>query len=244
MASFNTSLNPNKGFHPTSVTTINNPGNHYQQCSLHLYFNLPALVFVDTNELSQRSTDYTYKHWGNTDLEKPVHALPDARTELLITLASVSAVQSTNEVPKAIEVLVPLHFRYGLPRKHKSNAHDEAYEQINIHWPTPFFRCLDSTMQGYSDSVNLPQHVFDALDNSTRTQGHSLIPILPHSTTGNAYDTVNLPLGFKNDLVFVEPLTAITIVLCAFWILRVALKTASRLTSQGSKKTTSNKKSE
>ncbi|PPR02313.1 hypothetical protein CVT24_011651 [Panaeolus cyanescens] len=236
MAHFNTQLNPNKGFHPSSVTTINIPEKHHQQCSLHLYFNLPALVFADTNELSQRSNDYTYEYWGNIDLEKPVHALPDSRTELLLTLPFTPYTSSTTKEPRVIEVSVPLHLRYGSPRKQISSENSQAYERINIDWPTPFFRCPDSTTPSETGTLTLPKHILEVLDNST-TNGHVLIPIPPHPEAGPAQNSISLPLGSKNDLAFVEPITAVTILLCAFWILRVALKTSSRLASRNTKAT-------
>jgi hypothetical protein len=93
----------------------------------------------------------------------------------------------------------------------------------------------------------LPAHVFEALPTGPR-QTTVIIPIAPHSnytksassaanttspppsqSTSSTSDTLLLPVGDPSDLAFVEPLTALTILICFVWLWRVSWKVAGRL---------------
>jgi len=152
MAYLFSKLAPKKGSHPVSTTTIHlpNPYTSYEACSLHIYYILPPLLFVDTHELAQRSASYGFNYWGTKDLEKPVHALPDDISELLINIpAAVTKgvpVKSEEEDGKDINVEVPMHLRYGSPREASLISEDgdrdaRSYEQLRVDWPKAFLLC-------------------------------------------------------------------------------------------------------
>ena len=146
MAHITSTVQPTKGFHPVSMSTLHVPHRnpYWDLCSLHLHYILPPLLFVDTHELAQRNASYTFRHWGSRDLEKPTHALPDEHSELLVNLNLQEAlVGSDGEAERILLVEVPMHLRYAAPKAHTTRTRPEAgpYEQIQIDLPHVFFRC-------------------------------------------------------------------------------------------------------
>ncbi|PPQ95111.1 hypothetical protein CVT25_011654 [Psilocybe cyanescens] len=240
MAYLISELGPPKGFHPISSTTIYLPGIHkaYEFCSLYIHHTLPPLVFVDTHELAQRNESYTFSHWGSRDLEKPVHALPDKVSELLLNVRFPNLETQTGhplnegqEEGRTVQVDVPMHLRYGSPRTASSSSSEEdqtgAYERIRVDWPQGFLSCPPSSRaitKNKAKSVSLPKHVLSVLPSD-----NVLVAIPPHSDFANTSTVLYLPLGNTRDVAFVEPLTALTILACCFWLFRVANKTARRL---------------
>ncbi len=155
MAYFISEVKPTKGFHPISTSTVQlpRPSSLYRSCSLHLYYTVPPLVFVDTHELTERNSYYTYSHWGSRDLEKPVHALPDVSSEVLLNVPIPAQDEWDNDEGETISVEMPMHLRYGSPRstRSKEDAGDEKaktqpYEEIRLDWPKAFFLCPSTSM--------------------------------------------------------------------------------------------------
>lgn len=152
MSYIKSELNPKKGFHPTSTSTIHlpPPWTAYESCSLHLHYTFPPLVFVDTHELTERGKYYTFSHWGSRDLEKPVHALPSEPSELLVNVELPSEEEWDMVDGETIRVEVPMHLRYGTPRSTRSKEADEEtkrepYEKIQVNWPKAFLLCPSTT---------------------------------------------------------------------------------------------------
>jgi len=143
MAYFTSDLQPTQGFHPTSSNQVLLPGpkSLYSSCTLHLYFTLPPLVFVDTHELAQRSGFYKYNHWGSRDIEKPTHALPNEHSEVLINVIDLE--DAFDEAGGPIGVEVPMHLRYGTPRPSTKTqaSQDTLYDKIHVDWPQAFLLC-------------------------------------------------------------------------------------------------------
>ena len=154
MAYFISEVKPTKGFHPISTSTVQlpRPSSLYRSCSLHLYYTLPPLVFVDTHELTERSSYYTYSHWGSRDLEKPVHALPDVSSEVLLNVPIPAQDEWDNDEGETISVEMPMHLRYGSPRSTRSRedadekAKTQPYEEIHLDWPKAFFLCPSTSV--------------------------------------------------------------------------------------------------
>ncbi|KAF9529104.1 PIG-X [Crepidotus variabilis] len=160
-----------------------------------------------------------------------------------------------------VDVEVPMHLRYGTPRSTRSGNEEDPgssrdpYEKVTVDWPHAFLLCPISTSLKPQHTLphgTLPAHVFDALPT-----GHSrtkiIIPIPPHSNyTKSTPSTLNatspppqstplttsttllLPVGDTSDLAFVEPVTALTILVCFVWLWRVSWKTARRLNAASS----------
>lgn len=235
---------------------------HYDQCSLYIYYTLPPLLFVDTHELSQRNESYTFSHWGSRDLEKPGHALPDEVSELLVnvrlplfeadTSVKVNVDGGEEQEGRMIHVEVPMHMRYGLPKTADGSDPEQGlYERIRVDWPQGFFRCpptsnvllyfvrfsgidgyiCDSALLKTKTSMTVPPHILATFPSQAN---HVLIPIPPHVnfSSSETFTDLYLPLGNTEDLAFVEPITALTILACCFWVFRMAFKTFSRLNNQ------------
>lgn len=156
MAYVISTIEPTKGFHPTSTSIIYlpPPSSLYQSCLLYLYFTLPPLVFVDTHELSQRGAHYQFSHWGSRDLEKPVHALAYEPSEILINVEIPEAREWDEFNGEQVVVEVPMHLRYGTPRstrsKHETSVDkNESYERIQIDWPMAFFLCPSTSQSSF-----------------------------------------------------------------------------------------------
>jgi hypothetical protein len=151
------SIAPSNGFHPTSSTNIifNNRTQVFSSnCTLHLYFTLPPLIFVDPYELAHHAQSYTFKHWGTANLELPVHAVPQNDSMLLINLKTpldddLRPHPEAGESDVGIEVKVPLHLRYGDPR----SASDSGHHTADMDWPTGFLAC-SKIPQGVCESIS------------------------------------------------------------------------------------------
>ncbi|KAF9562881.1 hypothetical protein CPC08DRAFT_357066 [Agrocybe pediades] len=237
MAYLLSNLLPRKGSHPVSTTTIHlpSPSTPYESCSLHVYYALPPLLFVDTHELAQRSASYTFRHWGTKDIEKPVHALPDEISELLINVpagTTTTMVNNAEEGGKDVHVEVPMHLRYGAPKSSSGTLDDDgetrSYEQLRVDWPKGFMLCpYSSNVRWSKQALTLPAHVLAALPGSQ--DGNIIVAIPPQADAFEAYDTLTLPVGNTKDIAFVESLTALTILACFIWLVKASWRTAKRL---------------
>ncbi|KAJ6459733.1 hypothetical protein C8R47DRAFT_933168, partial [Mycena vitilis] len=83
----------------------------YDNCSLHLHYVLPRIVFVDPYELTNRADVYPFKYDGPSNIERSVFALSAAEDDVDAELPPTVA----HSLPAdgALEVEVPLHVRYG-----------------------------------------------------------------------------------------------------------------------------------
>lgn len=144
MSYLNSTLLPQRGAHPVSTSIIHLVGTSrlYDACTLHLLYTLPPLLFVDTHELSQRDASYGFKHWGTPDLERPVHALPDEISELLLTVRLPEA-GADSDAETVVQVDVPMHLRYGAPKAPESSGvvQTKPYLPLEVEWPQAFLRC-------------------------------------------------------------------------------------------------------
>lgn len=108
-------------------------------CSVHLFYRLPSSLFVDPYELAQRQELYTFVKWGQVDLEKPVHAVANSDTDVLVNVPC-PPIPST-DVNKEMEVTVevPLHARYGFPIPGESFSGTAGnYRDIVLDFPKAF----------------------------------------------------------------------------------------------------------
>jgi len=237
MAHLVSSISPTKGFHPTSTSIIHlpPPSSLYHSCLLYLFFTLPPLVFVDTHELTERGAHYTFTHWGSRDLERPVHAVANEPSEVLVNVEIPPPLEWDEFDGESLHVQVPMHLRYGSPRSTRSSSsqemdkNDPSYERIRVDWPTAFFLCPSTTSLTAKTSLpSLPAHIFAALP-SGHPRTKILIPIPPHPQYSNTSSTLFLPVGDTSDLAFVEPLTVVVILLCFLALLKASWRTSRRI---------------
>jgi hypothetical protein len=176
-----------QSFHPIFKTTISAPG--FPNCSLHLHYALPSIVFVDPYELSNRADAYSFKYAGPSNLELPVFALgakdEDADAGLLVSVAQ--------RLPEdgALDVEVPLHVRYG---KTAANGSESPFQLTEVPWPDAFLACpAASSSPSSSSSGQCFLRVVDASTSLTRTRKQRPAPTrscpqcgpnLPRPSTG------------------------------------------------------------
>ncbi|KIM41814.1 hypothetical protein M413DRAFT_138477 [Hebeloma cylindrosporum] len=236
MAYITSTLQPTKGFHPVSISTLHFPhiNPDWDQCSLYLHYLLPSLLFVDTHELAQRNASYTFRHWGSRDLERPAHALPDEPSELLVNVnLQEASLESDGENGRKLLVEVPMHLRYAAPRFHgtETGTKEKPYEQVRVDLPQAFFRCPTSLSHPIPASPDLlSERVLASLPGVKEDNALILIP-----NSLNAPIHLRHPGGNQEDLSLVEPLTALTILACFLWLLHVSWRTAARMSSNSTR---------
>ena len=247
MSYITTNISTSQGFHPVSTNIIHFTGSSPAQCSLHLYFRLPPLLFVDPHELAQRNSIYTFNHWGSRDLEKPVHALPDAERDSDILL-NVRLPRSAEAPMWNMTVELPMHLRYGVPAPVSSiSGSEKPYEHVRVDTPIAFMLCKTSreplfgaffipfidfiVLATFIDNATqipapLPSYVIASL---TKTPQNTFILIPAHPEFSSTQTVITVPLGSISDLPLVELGTALTIILCFFWLALVSWNTSLRL---------------
>ena len=150
-----TNVYPTQGFHPISSNIVHFSTGSLSlvQCSFHLYFKLPPLLFVDPHELAQRNNTYTFNHWGSRDLEKPVHALPEAGrgSEVLLNVRLPPSIDDdikpfeVGSVSRNMTVDLPMHLRYGVPAPVSSTSKSgKSYVHVQVDAPIAFLLCKTS----------------------------------------------------------------------------------------------------
>ena len=134
-----TNIYPSQGFHPVSsnVVHFSAGSSSLSKCSFHLYFKLPPLIFVDPHELAQRNKTYTFSYWGSRDLEKPVHALPEAErdSDVLLNVRLPPSIED-GSFSWNMTVDLPMHLRYGVPAPVSS-----TYDHVQVDAPIAFLLC-------------------------------------------------------------------------------------------------------
>lgn len=167
-----------QGFHFTLSTTVTVPAPHtLDSCSFYLLYDLDPHVYADQYELAQRP-GYTSLLWGTSDLERPVSAVDQKGTVLLITADNIHVARKEMF---NFTLDVPLHARYGRPTQFL----DTSFHHIDLTRPIGFFAC---NLHSESELSHFRTHIF-SLDNFNQPPVPSLIScvhILP-SLDGHPY---------------------------------------------------------
>ncbi|KAF8341833.1 PIG-X [Amanita rubescens] len=202
MATLTSVLHPDHGFHPITTTTLQIPAK-FEQCTVHLVYKLPPLVFVDKYELTNHHESYSFDFWGTSNLEYPVFAVEQSDSILLVN------------VKQGAKVSVPLHLRYGKP--------GDGFDETRLSWPAGFLACPVS-VEGQPPS-NLPEQVAELFK-----QPVSLVSVAP--TSNETEHILRVPVGRPGDLAFVEFGTVLSIFLLFWYLIRVVKRVAVRLNSR------------
>ncbi|KAI0710425.1 PIG-X [Cerioporus squamosus] len=220
LASLSSSVST-QGFHFTVSTTVNVASSQEsRRCSLHVLHDLDPHVYADQYELAQR-LGYTSTLWGTFDLERPVSAVDQAGSVLLLTtdLSQLVPGRAAN-----ITLEVPLHARYGRP----VTGVEDAYRKVGLRRPVGFFACSQE------DVAPVPE----TLRQYTSLPGWPSLSLslIPDTSPGERHDIV-IPVGKLDDLTWVDVGTAAVMVAMFFYLLAASIRTARRLLSKPSMKT-------
>ncbi|TFK63147.1 hypothetical protein BDN72DRAFT_847946 [Pluteus cervinus] len=228
MPHLNSSIHPLEGFHPTLTTTI-----HFgdlpqpSECSLHLYYDLPSLVFFDPYELANYDDFFTFQKWGNSNLELPVTALDSTDGSQLLLNVKFDKLR----LRENLDVKLPLHMRYGDPAQAK-----DGYHLVGLEEPRGILACpLDSKhttrrkgLLPASDPRTYRTEVASTLLSQSQKTFFDIAP-LPNSNQQHHELTLRVPVGTTSDLLFVELGTTITILSCFFYLLHVSWGVTKKL---------------
>ena len=243
MAELASSISPAYGYHRTSFTRISFTDPELlgptKICTLHLHFILPSLIFVDPYELAHYEESYTFRHWGTSNLELPVTAVPRESAYLLLT------VNATQSGTREVEVILPFHVRYGDVTRTSNSP--SGYESTEIGWPTGFLACPRSgtlrinehsqtnveyfrkeAKPNVSDYIpRIPVDAAALLDPLTQIFIPVTVPNHPFT------ETVRVPVGNPKDLAFVEAGTVLTVLLVFVYLSRVSWIVANKISTKG-----------
>ncbi|KAJ7913886.1 PIG-X [Mycena leptocephala] len=209
-----------QSFHPIFKTTISAPG--FPNCSLHLHYALPSIVFVDPYELSNRADAYSFEYAGPSNLELPVFAL-GAEDEEADAGLLVSVTQRLHD-DGALDVEVPLHVRYG-----QTAANGSPFQLTQVPWPDAFLAC-----PAYHLHLHPHLHLVTSMLPPMRRSFASAfdgVPIVRLMPPQGAVpvETIRTPVGAAADVARVELGTAVVILAAFFYLVRAARRTAARL---------------
>ena len=145
-------LTPTKGLHTTSTTrlALHRGDRRRSPCTLHLYFTLPTQLFADPYELAPRGESYRFERFGGGNLEAPVFAPgagADAPSGLLLDLIVPEGGEAVEDVGiggdgdgedgSVVQIDVPLHARYGVPKM----GGGERIDEVTLPIPEAFWAC-------------------------------------------------------------------------------------------------------
>ena len=145
-------LTPTKGLHTTSTTrlAVHRGDRRRSSCTLHLYFTLPTQLFADPYELAHRRESYRFERFGGGNLEAPVFAPGaggGAPSGLLLDLIVPEGGEGVDDVGfggegegedgSVIQIDVPLHARYGVPK----TGGGELIDEVALPIPEAFWAC-------------------------------------------------------------------------------------------------------
>nr|GAT59280.1 predicted protein [Mycena chlorophos] len=202
-------------FHPTFQTSIS-AYHATPDCSLHLLYALPPLIFVDPYELANRVDFYSFQHAGPSNLELPVFALDPERSNSSVLLTVKAGV----ETDALVDVQVPLLVRYGAV----SNDSQSGFIQTEVPWPVVFHACSGS------DSESQIPLMPDSFASPFASKSIRVI-----STPENvrvAVEIVRTPVGNSSDVRTVELGTALVIIVCFLYLLRAMQRPVLRRTAK------------
>ncbi|KAJ3818725.1 PIG-X [Lentinula raphanica] len=256
------SIDPPHGFHRTISTSItlehpdwihlvaqNESQNEVEKqgkdkeeteppCSLHLYYNLPLLVFVDPYELANYQHLYTFQHYGNANLELPVAAMDSNGTSLILKLnPKLVSLDSSGSQVDVKDIKVPTHLRYG------EISDSTSHRSAEMAWPELFLSCgLDVSAPDSMSltSYNLPEEFMSRSSSSDgfgfegRALSRPIQSSQPQTFSATANQSnrttlVSAPVGHSADLTQVRLGTSLTIMVMFCYLAYVSYSTARRL---------------
>ncbi len=249
-------LTPAKGLHTTSSTRLALRGPHPRRCTLHLYFALPTQLFADPYELAHRRASYAFERFGGGDLEAPVFA-PGAGgggpSGLLLDVLvperivsdddGIGRGEGSSSSSSIVEVDVPLHARYGVPK-----TGGELTDEVALPPPEAFWACPSSGRDTESHHYYFLTRLSSAfLCTAKRTQVpdalRKVVELAPALIRGGGAErtlvsiphaesvrmqTLRVPVGDAGDVAFVETGTVVVVLLAFVFLLRTIVNARTR----------------
>ncbi|KAJ3727660.1 PIG-X [Lentinula raphanica] len=205
-------------------------------CSLHLYYELPLLVFVDPYELVNYQHLYTFQHYGNANLELPVAAMGSNGTSLILKLNPKLVSLGPHSHVDVKDITVPIHLRYG--EISDSTSRSETHRSAEIAWPEVFLSCDSEADTMSLTSYSLPEELMSSSFSSFGFEGRALLRPIQSSrpqtfsataNQSNRTTLVSAPVGHSADLTQVRLGTSLTIMVMFCYLAYVSYSTARRL---------------
>ncbi|KAJ7183229.1 PIG-X [Mycena filopes] len=209
MQSSSSLLHP-ESFHPVFSTRI--AAQSLLNCSLHLHYALPRMLFVDPFELTNRAAEYTFKYAGPSNLELPVAALDEDEDDVALLLTVAQPLPPDGGV---LEMEVPLHVRYG------PAAPNTSFTLTELPWPAVFLACPTETLKSTTPLPPMP-HAF------TLPFAGMRITHLPPPPGAVPTELIRTPVGDTADVARVELGTALVVLLAFVYLVRATWRTMTR----------------
>ncbi|KXN83098.1 hypothetical protein AN958_01849 [Leucoagaricus sp. SymC.cos] len=229
MATVEANIQNSNSFHPKSLVTfdLSQSETVSESCSLHLLYKLSPSLFIDPYELAQHQESYTSTQWGDIELEKPVHAVQDSDTNLLVTVNQRLRNEGTTSM--RFEVEVPLHARYLAPSSQDVPGEELGnYRHVPLERPQAFFACPKGPDQ---ESAPPPIHI-SATQLAAANLSSSIIQFIHIPYSSNyPVDFVRVPVGRQEHLFGVQVTTSVIILLIFLWVTSATIHAARRLIS-------------
>ncbi|KAI8998942.1 hypothetical protein BD414DRAFT_433285, partial [Trametes punicea] len=216
------------GFHFAITTTVSIPASpDAAKRKIHLVHDLDPHVYADQYELAQRP-GYSAVLWGTTDLEKPVSAVPQNGSVLLLT-ADTSHLLPGQSADIILEV--PLHARYGRP---VAGVHqNQAFYRVPLKRPVGFLaEGLHTTHVTATTEMPEVLRPYASLDGWPSPP----LSLIRDISTADPLEIV-LPVGVLDNLAWVDAGTAVVMITMFFYLMHASVKTARRISTKISTKT-------
>ncbi|KAF8273868.1 PIG-X [Lactarius quietus] len=220
-------LTPTKGFHTSSTTHLVIRGSRTHSCALHLYFDLPAQLFADPYELDHRRGSYTFERFNPGNLEAPVFA-PGAGGPsglLLDVIVPEGDRGESREDNNILSIEVPLHARYGVPKKD-----GELIDEVVLPPPQAFWACPQEHADGDGNGgehMQVPDVLHKVVEFAPALKRASKFILIPHSEAVQA-QTFRVPVGNARDIALVETGTVVVVLLAFMYLLRTIVRVSRR----------------
>ncbi|KAI9442287.1 PIG-X [Lactarius indigo] len=213
-------LTPTRGFHTFSTTCLVLRGSNSHSCTLHLYFDLPAQLFVDPYELDHRRGSYTFERFGGGNLEAPVFAPGAGGPSGLLLDAVVPGNGGGDDDILSIEV--PLHARYGVPKRD-----GELIDEVALPPPEAFWACpQERADSGGDERMQVPDALHKVVKLVPALERASRLVLIPHAEAVQV-QVLRVPVGNAGDVALVETGTVVVVLLTFVYLLRTIFR-ASR----------------
>ncbi|XP_063696844.1 uncharacterized protein LOC134827902 [Culicoides brevitarsis] len=205
----------NAGFHRELQYRLGFAGFNRQPCEFILVQNLPAAIFVNTDQLNDLKRLKKIETYVPVYMDVEIPAIKSFHFQMYIF----------GDVRKAVNISLPIHFRYQQPT-------DMKFVRVEIHSPELYVRCESQEAQKSTKSV---EEEFPCRDSSNITDYDKIkeidvclwkpLEFINEPTTLS----VLIPAGNIYSYKFVLPITIVISWLGCFYIIYIVLKKTKNL---------------
>uniref|UniRef100_A0A336LUD1 Phosphatidylinositol-glycan biosynthesis class X protein n=1 Tax=Culicoides sonorensis TaxID=179676 RepID=A0A336LUD1_CULSO len=206
------------GFHRELQYRLGFGGFMRQSCEFILVQNLPAAVFVNTDQLNDLKRLKKIETYVPVYMDVEVPAIKSFHFQMYIF----------GDIKKAVNISLPIHFRYQQPT-------DMKFVRVEIHSPTIYFRCESESSPELKPSKGQKEEEFPCRTSSNITDYDRIkeidvclweeLEFINDPTTLS----VLIPAGNIYSYKFVLPITIVISWLGCFYIVYIVLKKTKNL---------------